>query len=110
MQNALKSNAWSRIWLFESFKIETQNEHQIIQTFCRIVFSRKFDDPSLICRNFKSLRPIFLNQAECIEIEWMTKKLVLKTFKIEIQKWRTNNSDFLQNWFLPDIRYPLFNL
>ena len=68
MQNALKSNAWSRIWVFESFKIEIQNEDQIIQIFCRIVFTRKFDYPSLICRNFKLLWPIFLNQAERIEI------------------------------------------
>ena len=33
-----------------------------------------------------------------------------KTFKIEIQKGRPNNSDILQNWFPPEIRSPLFNL
>ena len=35
---------------------------------------------------------------------------VCKTFKIEIQKGGPNNSDFLQNWFPPEIRSPLFNL
>ena len=33
-----------------------------------------------------------------------------KTFKIQIQKEGPNNSDFLQNWFPPEIRSPLFNL
>ena len=31
---------------------------------------------------------------------------VLKTFKFEIQKGGPNNSDFLQNWFPPEIRSP----
>ena len=35
---------------------------------------------------------------------------VHKTFKIEIQKGGPNNSDFLQNWFPPEIGSPLFNL
>ena len=35
---------------------------------------------------------------------------VYKTFKIQIQKGGPNNSDFLQNWFPPEIRSPLFNL
>ena len=35
---------------------------------------------------------------------------VYKTFKIEIQKGRPNNSDLLQNWFPPEIRSPLFIL
>ena len=35
---------------------------------------------------------------------------VYKTFKIEIQKGGPNNSDFLQNWFPPEIRSSLFNL
>ena len=35
---------------------------------------------------------------------------VYKTFKIEIQKGRPNNSDILQNWFPPEIRSPLFIL
>ena len=36
--------------------------------------------------------------------------LVHKTFKIEIEKGGPNNSHILQNWFLPEIRSPLFNL
>ena len=35
---------------------------------------------------------------------------VHNTFNIEIQKGGRNNSDFLQNWFPPEIRSPFFNL
>ena len=41
--------------------------------------------------------------------EWQ-KIWVHKTFKIEIQMGGPNNSDFLQNWFPPEIRSPIFNL
>ena len=41
--------------------------------------------------------------------EWR-KIWVHKNFKIEIQKGRANNSDFLQNWLPPEIRSSLFNL
>ena len=41
--------------------------------------------------------------------EWK-KSYVHKTFQIEIQKGRPNNSDFLENWFLPEIRSPFFIL
>ena len=34
----------------------------------------------------------------------------IKLFKIEIQDEGPSNSDFLQNWFPPEIRSPLFNL
>ena len=40
----------------------------------------------------------------------MTKKFVLKIFKIEIQKGRPNNSDFLPNWLSQEIGSPLSNL
>ena len=33
-----------------------------------------------------------------------------KTFKIEMQKGGPNDSDFLKNWFSPDIMSPIFNL
>ena len=36
--------------------------------------------------------------------------LVHKTFKIQIQKGRPNNSDFLQNWFPPEIMSPHFKV
>ena len=35
---------------------------------------------------------------------------ILRTFKIEMQKGGPNNSDFLQNWFPPEIWYRIFNL
>ena len=41
--------------------------------------------------------------------EWR-KIWVHKTFKTEIQKEVPSNLDFLQNWFAPKIRSPLFNL
>ena len=41
--------------------------------------------------------------------EWQ-RTYVHRTFKIEIQKGEPNNSDFLQNWFPPEISSPLFNL
>ena len=41
--------------------------------------------------------------------EWQ-RILVNKTFEIEIQKGGPDDPDFLQNWFLPEIRSPLFNL
>ena len=47
------------------------------------------------------------NGLKSIEWSWIW---VNKTFKIEIQKGGPNNSDFLQNWFPPEIRFPLFNL
>ena len=77
MQSALKSNEWQRIRFFENFKIEIKKEGggawggevaEIIQTFCRIAPPNKFGPPSLIYWNFKTLRNILLNKAECIEI------------------------------------------
>ena len=35
---------------------------------------------------------------------------VCETLTIQIQNGGPNNSDFLQNWFPPEIRSPLFNL
>ena len=34
----------------------------------------------------------------------------VKVLKLKIQKGGPNNSGFLQNWFRPEIRSPLFNL
>ena len=40
---------------------------QIIQTFCKVSSPKKFDPPSFICRNFKTLRKVILNHAEFID-------------------------------------------
>ena len=68
MQNALKSNEWRRIRVLENFKIEIQkgrsNNSDLLQNW----FSPKIRSPSLMCRNFKLLREILLNKAECMEI------------------------------------------
>ena len=40
----------------------------------------------------------------------MTKNLGSSNFQIKIEKGGPNNSDFLQNWFPPEIRSPLFNM
>ena len=41
---------------------------QIIQTFCKIVSPEKLGPPSLISRNFKTLRKVILNHRECMKI------------------------------------------
>ena len=77
MQSALKSNEWQRIRFFENFKIEIKkegggawgggggNNSDFLQN-CPP--PNKFGPPSLIYWNFKTLRNILLNKAECIEI------------------------------------------
>ena len=49
-------------------KLKYRRGDQIIQTFCKIGSPQKLGAPSLICRNFKTLRKVLLNHAECIEI------------------------------------------
>ena len=68
MQNALKSDEWRRICVPKTFKIETQEADQIIQTFCKIGSHQKLGPFSLIDSNFKTLIKALLNHAECIEI------------------------------------------
>ena len=33
----------------------------------------------------------------------------IKLLKLKYRRVRPNNSDFLQNWFPPEVRSPLFN-
>ena len=49
-------------------KLKYRREDQIIQIFCKIGSHQKLGPPSLICRNFMTLRKVPLNHAECIEI------------------------------------------
>ena len=49
-------------------KFKYRTGDQIIQTFCKIGFPQKLGPPSLIGRNFKTLREVVLDHAECIEI------------------------------------------
>ena len=49
-------------------KLENRRRNQIIQTFCKIVSPQKLGPPSLIFRNFKILRKIFLIHEEWSEI------------------------------------------
>ena len=56
---------------FESkklLKFKYRRGDQIIQTFCKIGSHQKLDPPSLICRNFKTVRKSFLIHAEWTEI------------------------------------------
>ena len=41
---------------------------KIIQTFCKTNSPQKIGAPTLIFRNFNTLRKVLLNDAECIEI------------------------------------------
>ena len=56
-------------------KFENKMGDQIIQTFCKIGSLQKLGPPSLICRNFKTLRKIFLIHEEWTEIKSMTENL-----------------------------------
>ena len=49
-------------------KLKYRKGDQIIQTFGKIGSTQKLGPPSIICRNFKTLRKVLLNHAECIEI------------------------------------------
>ena len=49
-------------------KLKYRREDQIIQTLCKIGSPQKLGPPSLICRNFKTLRKAFLIHAEWTEI------------------------------------------
>ena len=82
MQNALKSNDDETVPI-KLLKLKYRRGHQIIRTFCKIGSPQKLGPPSLICRNFKTLRKVLLNHAE--------------TFKIEIQNGGPHNSDFLNS-------------
>ena len=56
---------------FESkrlLKLKYRRGNQIIQTFCKIGSPQKLGPPSLICRNFRTLRKVFLIHAEWTKI------------------------------------------
>ena len=61
-------------------KLKHRRGDQIIPTFSKIGSPQKLGPPSLICRNFKTLRKVLLNYKKCIEIEWMTMNLGLQNF------------------------------
>ena len=64
------------MWVHKIFKIEIQKrapnnpekEHQIIQTLCKIGSPQKLGHPSLIFRNFWTLKKVLLNHAEMTEM------------------------------------------
>ena len=57
-------------------KLKYRREDEIIQTFCKIGSPQKLGaPPSLICRNFKTLRKVFLIHAKSTEILLMTQNL-----------------------------------
>ena len=49
-------------------KLKYKRGDQKVQTFSKIGSLQKLGPPSLICRNFKILRKVLLNHAECIKI------------------------------------------
>ena len=53
-------------------KLKYRRADQIIQTLCKTGSTEKLGPPSLICRNFKTLRKLLLNYAECIEMWYMS--------------------------------------
>ena len=91
-------------------KVKHRRGDQIIQTFWKIGSPQRLGLTFLICRNFRSLRKVLLNQSEALKSDEWKWIWVHKTFKIEIQTGGPNNSDFLQNWAAAEIRLALFNL
>ena len=61
-------------------KLKYRRGDQIIQTLWKIGSPQKLGLPSLICRNFKTLRKVLLNHAEYIEMQWIMKNLGLENF------------------------------
>ena len=57
-----------KFWCIKLLKLKDRRGDQIIQTFMKIGSSQKLGLPSLISKNFKTLRKVLLNRAECIEI------------------------------------------
>ena len=49
-------------------KLKYRTGDQIIQTFCKIGSPHKSGPLSLTCTNFKTLRKVLLNHAECMKI------------------------------------------
>ena len=90
-------------------KLKNRRGNQIIHTFCKIGSHRNevaplwFVEISGLIEKYSWIMRNTLKYNEWWRI-W-----VWKTFKIEIQEGGPNNSDILQNWFLPEIRSPLFN-
>ena len=58
-------------------KLKNRRGDQITQTFYKIGSRQKLGPPSLICRDFTTLRKSFLIHAEWTEIQWMRKNLGL---------------------------------
>ena len=53
----------------ELLRLKYRRGDQIIQTFSKIGSPQKLGRPSLISRNFKTLRKVLLNHVEYIEMQ-----------------------------------------
>ena len=49
-------------------KLKYRGGDQIIQTLCKIGSLQKLGPPTLICRNFETLRKVLPNYTKCTEI------------------------------------------
>ena len=110
MQNAFKSNEWRWIWIYKTFKIQKENRRPNNSDFLQNWFPPEITSPLLYLWTFQYSEK---STPESCRMNWNLmndEEWVRKTFKIEIQKGRQNNSDFLQNWFPPEIMSPLFYL
>ena len=59
----------------ELLKLKYKMGDKIIETFCKSGSPQKLGPPSLISRNFKTLRKVLLNHVEYIEMQWTMKNL-----------------------------------
>ena len=106
MQKWLESNGWRRIWVHRSVKIEIQKGEPNNSDILQMWFPPEIRFPLFTLQKF---------QYSWFMHKWLKSNgwrgiCVHRTFKIEIQKSGSNNSDILENWFPPEIRSPLFNL
>ena len=106
MQNLLKSNEWPRLLIRKTFKFEIQKDLPNNSGSLQKLFFKKWGPRSEFVEISKvSERYSWIEQNALKCNEWQS-IFVLKTFKIDIKKGVPNHSDFLQNWFLSEVKSP----
>ena len=58
-----------KFWPAKLLKLKYKRREQIIQTFCKTGSPQKLGRCSLIRKNFKTLRKVVPDHAQCIEIK-----------------------------------------
>ena len=111
MYNALIRKEWQRLWVHKTFKFEEQkggpNNSEFLQNsslpeiWSPLFNLQKFENPEESTPESSRLHFNLLNDEEFGP---------LKLLKLKYRRVGINNSDFLRNWFPPEITSYLFNL